>query len=229
MVIAAIVCLLTLSSVADATEELAPRIHEAIDAFLRAEWGAGNVEWEVVNASSLLGEITDESVRVEGKQQPRGTVLVQLYEGDRRSGRRYPVSIRVTSYALVPVASKAMKRGEPLDPGSIDWQRRDVTQVRDVWPETIGELRGQPYRIRRTVSADEVLTWQDIELVPDVVRGAQVTILSRQGQVEVSVPGIAMQDGREGDWVRVENRLYRKTMQARVVSQGTVLVGRSEN
>ena len=105
----------------------------------------------------------------------------------------------------------------------------------DVAPETrlVGGLPvgyvtdpGQLSRatLRQSLPAGTVLTAED--LLPDfmVRQGEQVTLVAAMGGIEVRAAGLALQNGREGALIRVQNATSSKVVQGVVASDRVVAV-----
>ena len=58
-----------------------------------------------------------------------------------------------------------------------------------------------------------------------IKRSDMINLLSKVNGVEIVVPGMAMQNGREGDKIRVKNTLSNKIVMGRVIDEKTVQVG----
>ena len=210
-------------SVQAANIALPPEIHDAVQQLLDQEWGKGNVEWVINSVPGILSTTDAGLMKLEASAKPRGTTLVHLSLGEGGEVvRRIPLSIRVMPFAWVPVIREGLKRNQVLESSDLAWERREVTSVRGEWPEQAGELPPDKYRLRRTLRAGDILTWSDIEKLPEVLRGSTVTIVSAKGTVEVTLPGKALEDGSKGDLIRVENTQYRRILEARVSGEGVV-------
>lgn len=208
---------------ASANSVLPQRIHDAVQDILDQEWGKGNVEWIVNSVPGILASSSDELIKIESSAKQRGTTLIYLSMGKGNEvARRVPLSIRVMPFAWVPVVREGMKRNHILESSDLSWERREVTAVRNDWPETAKDLPRNAFRARRTLRAGDILCWNDVERVPDILRGSTVTIISSQGNVEVSLPGKALEDGQKGELIRVENSQYRRILEARVSGEGVV-------
>lgn len=213
------------ASVASGADKLPVEVRNAVQNMLEDEWGKGNVQWMLNNVPRAFDRWDSPSFKLEAKDHPRGVVLMQVDVLDGlRLVRRIPLSLRVMPFAWVPVLKADTDRGRVATADNIQWARREVTDVRNAWPESPGDLFSSPYRFRRTMHEGAVLTWADVEAVPDVLRGQPVTIIAQQGRVEVSTTGIAMEDGSRGEQVRVKNPEYNRILEGRVQDRGTVVV-----
>lgn len=82
--------------------------------------------------------------------------------------------------------------------------------------------RPEDWRTTRPVRPGTVLTGSMVERVPAIAKGGSVNIVASLDGIVVSVPGVALADGRPGDVIRVENELSGQIVQAVVVDEREV-------
>ena len=68
------------------------------------------------------------------------------------------------------------------------------------------------------------LTCKDIALAPMVRKGAVVEVVAGDGNLSISMKGLAMGTGGMGDSITIRNLDTRKDFQARVVNRNSVRV-----
>lgn len=183
-----------------------PEVAAVLNDYLESVWGEGQVVW-TPNSPHQFGLIPDDAeVSVVPRGRPKGSTVINL--DVKREGRlikRLPLSLRVLPFAWVPVAKKDVDSREVLKPENIRWQREEVTRTYGTWPEKPEEFRERTWWARRTIRRGDILTYDRIEPRPEIARGDFVEMVSVKGGVIVSTDGIALQDGRIGDRVKVEN------------------------
>lgn len=79
-------------------------------------------------------------------------------------------------------------------------------------------------RTNRYVSCGSALTTLNVEVVPIIERGAQVTIVVQTDSIVVTAPGIARGTGGLGDVISVQNTLSKQVISAEIVDVNTVRV-----
>lgn len=72
------------------------------------------------------------------------------------------------------------------------------------------------------MEARSVLVWLEITAPPVVKQLGTVTLVVETGDVRISVPAVALQDGRPGQRIRVRNAVTGIVVQARVLDSQTV-------
>ena len=84
------------------------------------------------------------------------------------------------------------------------------------------ELSG--LRTTRLIQAGDVITENLVETLPVITRGGGVEIRFKRGLLEITTPGIARQDGKIGDEIRVKCVESKKSYTAKIIDAKTVLV-----
>jgi flagellar basal body P-ring formation protein FlgA len=137
--------------------------------------------------------------------------------------RAVPVDFSVAAYRPAWVAPQGLARGVPVAAQSLERREIDVAAVgRKILPAelpSLGDLRS-----RRAVAPGVAVESMDIEPVPAVTRGEQVTVLARSGDMELEARAEALQDGQVGQTVRVRTASGTAPVVAQVVSAGRVRV-----
>jgi flagella basal body P-ring formation protein FlgA len=141
---------------------------------------------------------------------------------DGKLCRRVSLNITVRVNALVAVANRSIRRGETLSAADFRLVDRDLsTQPTGAItkPETvIGK------RAKVAIAGDQVICERMVEEPPLIKVQDTILIQVVCGDVVISAPGIALQDGRLGDEIRVVSSLGRKTITGTVVDKGAVMV-----
>ncbi len=215
--------LLLAVTLAGSAAELPASVRTALDSYFEAEWGEGRVHWQPSPSMRRLTLPEGAEIAVAGPGKPRGTVLVQLLLS--RNGRllkKLPLSLRVQAFAWVPVAKETLPRHTVIDESHLLWKLEEVTAVRGEWPRAEDDLAGELWRTRRRILAGSVLCYEDIEHRPEVLMGERVQLVAVRRGVRITAPGLALQDGREGDRIRVESLVNGTYLTGKVRGVATV-------
>jgi len=150
---------------------------------------------------------------------------------DGRFVRTTAVTFEVGAWAPVAVAATEVERGVPVDPvvmsGVMTAREVDLTSVNQGTPLTASaaaEMSDGRQRLRRSLKPGEVLTSSHLEAAPAVTRGNWAHLLARSGDVSVESRVEVLQDGREGQVVRVKVPGASGEVLARVTGRGQVEV-----
>jgi flagella basal body P-ring formation protein FlgA len=132
------------------------------------------------------------------------------------------VRLRITKYADVAVTTDTFKRHEHLSADRLSIQRMDVTNLREQPVTNLDEVTGT--WAKRNIRKGTILTLPAMESIPDVQIGREVLIVYDDGLCRVTAPGIAMQDGSNGDYIRIKNKSTNKVITGKVIDDREVAV-----
>jgi flagella basal body P-ring formation protein FlgA len=79
-------------------------------------------------------------------------------------------------------------------------------------------------RTRHVLSVGHIVLKQDLELLPQILRGEEVTVEVRHGAVAIQTSAVALREARFGEPVTLQNPTSHMTYAARVVGQGRAAV-----
>ena len=128
-----------------------------------------------------------------------------------------------TGHALSPsdfrVARTDAPQGMLVPPGELRFEAQVAQTGADM-----AFVRVRVRAIVDGVEARSVLVWLEITAPSAVKQLADVTLMAQTGDVRVSVPAVALQDGRPGQRIRVKNAVTGVVVWARVMDSQTVTV-----
>jgi flagellar basal body P-ring formation protein FlgA len=152
----------------------------------------------------------------------RGAFQIPLEISDR-SGRKstYWITGRANILAKVAIAKRNLIIGEKIHEEDIEFQERDITYNADAITDVKDAIGSQ---IRMTVMARGLITRSTIQKAPALVRGQNVTVRMGEGTWNVSIKGVAEQNGSVGDQVRVLNSITKKIVMGTIIADGVVEV-----
>lgn len=152
---------------------------------------------------------------------------------DNRFVRTTAVTFEVDAWAPATVATTGLGSGAAVDGvmlrGATTNRDVDLTKIPHGTPLLVAgdaksELEAGRQRLRRPLKPGEALTTSHLEAVPAVVRGNWAHLLARSGDVSVESRVEVLQDGREGQVVRVKVPGSSGEVLARVTGPGQVEV-----
>ncbi len=159
--------------------------------------------------------VADQSLR------PRMNVWVDV----NVDGKRYlslPVWFSVCAYQNVYVLTSGYSRNQPIVISHLRIEEREVSASLTQPLPVNGRHPGM--RARHDLQSGAWLRVRDVEQRPPVARHQEIVVQVRTPSVEIVTRGVALNDGRLGDKVAVQNPDSGKQYLARVISDGTVLV-----
>ncbi len=168
----------------------------------------------------------------EGSGRNRARVLVKAFSGDTEIGRRI-VSFRLMYKCRRAVAITDIAAGRVINAQNVSIETTmGQNHERSDWSglageQTAGQVTNPPYGFvaRRWISAGSALRPGMVQLpeAPVIVeRNQMVTISVERPGLVVTALGKAMEDGRVGEYIKVQNVDSRRKILVRVKEDGTV-------
>lgn len=150
----------------------------------------------------------------------RVSLRISVRDLDQSVVRRITASAFLDLWTTVPAAREPVNRGDTLTPDKIMFVRKNLAYVRgELWDGV-----GGPHRMKRSVGAEQVIYVSDLDQVPLISKGAQLTLVYQRGTVRLEVPAEAMADGAPGQLLAVRNLQSKTVVKATVQDNQTVLV-----
>lgn len=203
-------------------------LEDRVQAFLLERVPEGPVRISVPPLDAFsLADVEPDSVDVSittGAAEPfSGPVPLTIsIERDGKQLERHQVTAQVSEAALGVVAARGLARGDVL-------REEDVSLAPIANPRERRSAATSPEdaigkRLRRNLDAGTPLRRAWLEEVPLVKRGEPVRLSVSRGRLRIEATGIARQDGKAGQIVRVENPTSHREVIGRVGEDGVVHV-----
>jgi flagella basal body P-ring formation protein FlgA len=140
-------------------------------------------------------------------------------QGARPWSIYHKASIR--RYQEVTVLKHSARQGAILTPSDITLTRKDAAQLRGarLSPE---QIVNKP--LRKSLPAGTVLTADHLTRLRLIKRGQKVLIRAHSANFEVSMSGVALMDGEEGQRIRVRNEESKRIVEGTVSGENVVSV-----
>jgi flagella basal body P-ring formation protein FlgA len=156
-----------------------------------------------------------------GVLSSRKCVWIALGRAGRSAGSM-PVWFSVKAFRPVLVAQTSHAARANVNPGDFIVDERDVAMLSGVPLDIDSDVTQM--RARRVISAGRIVLKQDLEPLPPILRGQEVSVEIRYGAVDIETQAIALREARFGEPVTLQNPDSRMTYAARVVGQGRAMV-----
>lgn len=124
----------------------------------------------------------------------------------RVDGQHYttaPLWFGVSVTSEVLVAARDLALGTVLSPDDVVLRVAEVAGAPGTPVESLQVIRGQ--RVSHPLAAGEILVLEAIEPAPAIARGERLVVTARAGPVRIEAMALALEDGREGESIRVRN------------------------
>jgi flagellar basal body P-ring formation protein FlgA len=135
---------------------------------------------------------------------------------------RLAITGRALALIEVPVLRSGVKPGEIIRERDIEWVSVQANRLTRTTVTDSATLIGMTPR--RPVRAQDVIRTTDLQTPVMVAKNSMVTIRLQTARMQLTVQGRALEDGAEGDVVRVMNTKSNNVVSAVVVDSGAVQV-----
>ena len=136
---------------------------------------------------------------------------------------RFQMKAFADEWRLMPVAAKPLKRGGVISASDVQLNQVNGTAVGRGIIEELGEIVGK--NLTRDVGQGEMFHVGSVETLPVIATGSRVSMLYRNGRLEATAVGVALEAGGAQQEIKVRNESSKKIVVARVVDTGLVEVG----
>jgi len=131
---------------------------------------------------------------------------------------------QVKLFEEVAVTTKPIAAGKVLTAENLKMERRDTSQGNSNIEYITDLNKVMGLTVRRTIGAGLALNAAALVKPRIMKRSNQVNIIAQSGGIEIVTTGIALQDGYEGQIIRVQNQNTRKIISAKIIDAETVKV-----
>lgn len=170
--------------------------------------------------ADISSELTVEDVAYNARSRHFTAILA--VGGGMASTQQYRVTGKAHRVSQVPVLARRVSRGEVIREADLEW----VAMRTDHLPRNsildAGKLLGMA--AKRPLRAQRPLATTDVRAPVLVPKRSLVTIVCRQPRMTLTSRGQAMEDGSEGDVIRVANTQSHTVIEAVVVGPHMVAV-----
>lgn len=174
--------------------------------YLPLGYGLESVEFETFNLTARQDRFT-------------GTLKVPTNEHETQNIR---ISGTLQEVRLVPVLSRLVTPGEIIEKADITWKKHPANRINLHAIIDANQLVGQT--VRRALMAGKLLNKNDVAMPVMIEKGEHVSITLQSGLMKLTMKGRALNDGGKGDVIRVMNTKSNRSLEARIISPGKVVV-----
>lgn len=148
----------------------------------------------------------------------RLSVWVDIYVDSKRY-KSLPMWFNVKAIGDVAVALKSIDAGQKIDANDIKIEKRDLTLYGNTALET-KEIKN--IRVKKSLKPGEVVKKTELNEMPPVYKGQNVTVISTFGKVSIYIKGLSLDDGEIGESVRIKRKGSNRVFNAIVENDGLV-------
>jgi len=204
------------------------QFQEAFSGYINSRLEKENIEIIIskfsVSGNKLLpaGEV---SLRVfqKGREELYGYVrLIAIVSVDNVPRTEVTLSGWIDVFDSVVCTSRRLNKGEVITKNDVYVIKKNISRLH---PDTLTDInQAIGLMLNHDVKENDTLKEGMLKRAPVVNRGDMVTILAEMGGIRVTAPGRILEKGYHGEYVRVQNAISKKNINAKVVNDSTVMV-----
>lgn len=135
---------------------------------------------------------------------------------------RFSISADLDEWKEIPLATRNISRGEIISPSDLQVQR---VAARTVATDVIADYsKIVGLEAMRTIGSGDSFRFSSIAIPPLIKRGAKVTMLHKTPIFEITASGFALEDGIDGQMIKIRNEVSNKVVVGKVSDNGLILV-----
>ncbi len=147
--------------------------------------------------------------------------IVTIYVNGKPA-RRARVCGYIECYKTVVCAKNGLIKGQIIKENDLKLIRLPISKLKGKFFDTKEEIIG--LSAKRTLRPGQVIYGRNLMKPVLVKRGSRVLIVAKSPFIEVTCPGVVVEKGGLGDFVRVKNLQSKKVIIAQVKDKNTVYV-----
>lgn len=129
-------------------------------------------------------------------------------------------SVQLDVWREVPVAVRPLNRGDEINDATVRYERKNIAFLRsDIWTGQKG-----PWRVKGSIGKGQVIYRSNLESLPLVTKGDTVRLVYNGTNIQLEVPGEALDDGAIDQSIPVRNMQSNVQVYAKVLDSETVQV-----
>ncbi len=140
---------------------------------------------------------------------------------DGQVAAEYTVTLHAALWREAWSARQPLPANSTFDPAVLETRRVDFLRERDALPAAVGD---HDFMLARAVEPNRLLTWRDVARRPLVRKGEYVEVAAIDGMLQITLRGLAMENGAAGDTVTIRNPESKKDFSAQVVPESRVQI-----
>ena len=183
----------------------------------------GKVEVDVLALPYQAIELPDGNIEIKTEtnlQNISSTILKVNVFVNNVKVKTFGARVEIKIYDKVWVAQNWIKRGETLK--NLKLEEKNISSM----PNEAARKNFEPanYMARKNIKPGEIINLNYIQEVPTIVKDSPVSLIFRTPLVSITIPAIAVDEGKRGDYIKVKNKAYGKSYVGKIIGENIVLV-----
>ncbi len=133
---------------------------------------------------------------------------------------RFEVQVQTDEWIEVPVASRPLSKGAVVSNADVMMARLNVSALPQDAAYKSDSVLG--YEIKQGIRYGEVFRKNKLSIPPLIETGSKVTMVYESGLLRATASGVALEDGIEGQQIRIRNDSSRRIVVGTVLESGVV-------
>lgn len=190
---------------------------------------AGDITDYTIDCNSLPqdiiirpGDISLKAVLPYGVRYNVPTNVVINVMSDDLLVKKVELRFNVKRYEQVVALAKPLLPNQIINNDDLNIIRMDISKIPQGYIKDRDKIVGKV--VLRILPADTVINTGMLYNPIIITKSSTVNIIYQNGSIEVTASGTAIQDGREGETIRVQNEVSKKIVSAVVVDKNTVVI-----
>jgi len=203
-------------------------IQQRIEMFLLKNYKENHKEVVITCAkmpTPIPVERVDWEIKVDSKYSGirNGTNLVEVTVFSKDEiYKKFNVSAKLQTFDDIVIASKMLQKGQKFTEDDLSIETVETTNFKRDYFISMDELLD--LQTKQIISKDKPIYTSMVEL-PDIIhRGDVIKIVVKLKNMEVTATGKALQNGKRGEMIKVQNQSTGKKITAEILNEKTVLV-----
>lgn len=205
------------------------KFQEAFSGYINSRPDKKNIEVIIskftVTGNKMLpaGEVSLKIFPKERQEQLNGHVrLTAIVSIDNVPRTEVTMSGWIDVFDSVVCTSRRLNKGKIITSDDIYLAKRNISRLH---PNILTDMnQAVGLMLKHDVMENDCLKDNILQKATIVKRGDVVTILAERGGIRVTAPGKILEKGCQGEYIRVQNAISKKNINARVVNDSTVMV-----
>lgn len=142
---------------------------------------------------------------------------------DKDSGKIFStISARYQLLSEIPVFNKIMRKGDVISEKDITYESLDSRNITSRIITQKSTLINKS--ITKRISAFTPINESDIDKPVLIAKKSMINVIYKKGAVEVKMLAVAMEDGKEGEMIKIKNPKSNAVILGRVISSNEVSI-----
>jgi flagella basal body P-ring formation protein FlgA len=144
-----------------------------------------------------------------------------IFKVNGKTVKNCSVRGKLEAMADVTTAAVSIQKGSIITANQLEIRRQDISKL-DTPYVSIAGVTGM--LAKRTIRAGKAIDSRNVEQPPLIQKGEPVKIVATRGGLQLSTNGVALMDGRLGEFIRVKNIRSKKLIYCKIDAPGIVSV-----